>query len=822
MPIRLHLAVAISMASIFVPAHADDQRIAQAQSVDSLREQAVLQIRQGQVEQGLTQLKTLLAQHPTQQKLIADYLMLAYQHQQLSADDLQYIQKIDAASYPQYAYMTTLSALRDQKQFPQAITLAQQFSKQQPSTALSLMHGVLLAENAQPEEALTQLDQLNEAQLNTSQRLQLAYAYRISGNLVKSLTLTEQAYQAEPDNQEAINQYIATLNALGSVEKAQQVAEQHGLADRNNALSYQTKQRYFADQIKQALQVRDYRMAWLEPNINEKLDQVIVEMQDYATQIDQKDPMYKAFNYDLIYVLSERRRSQQAIDLYRQLGYEQQQIPAYVEQAVADAYLNARQPKQAEPLYKHVIAQSEAVDFSAYSGLYYALIEQEKFKEAEQMLEKLDQILPKKQYSDAAGVNADVHPDRSAYINLYGLHQAYSNRLAVAEKYFQDLLAVAPNNESYITQLAMIQRWRNKPLQAEQTLARLNAIEPVSKSRQLNAMQNAQALGNVPAWRTGLEKLEQLDPDDTGVIKARQELDDRDRFAISHQTSFGESKADNASEARSLQGLSDRDSTTTLYTPWFKDNFRAYAEYRNRWGEFRDGEIEENRYGVGLEWTVNRKSLSGLVSQSESGDRAGVDLQWSHWLNDHWNYGLGVNTAADIPMQALVDDHNGQSYQANLTWQKDESRRVNVGYQFTDIDDGNQRQELSASFNQDLWNSAHHRTEGTVYAYYGKNSLDNADYFNPDHHHSLELNVRHDWMTWRNYEKSLNQVFEAAVGYYAQADYDTLPTYVVQYSHEWDLSRTWQLRYGVGWKQHPYDGEQEQRTFGMVGLEGRF
>ncbi|MBH8252498.1 hypothetical protein I8P62_18750, partial [Acinetobacter baumannii] len=44
----------------------------------------------------------------------------------------------------------------------------------------------------------------------------------------------------------------------------------------------------------------------------------------------------------------------------------------------------------------------------------------------------------------------------------------------------------------------------------------------------------------------------------------------------------------------------------------------------------------------------------------------------------------------------------------------------------------------------------------------------------------------------------------------------------LQYQHQWQLSRTWQLNYGIGWQYHPYDGNDEQHTYGIFGFEGRF
>ena len=53
-------------------------------------------------------------------------------------------------------------------------------------------------------------------------------------------------------------------------------------------------------------------------------------------------------------------------------------------------------------------------------------------------------------------------------------------------------------------------------------------------------------------------------------------------------------------------------------------------------------------------------------------------------------------------------------------------------------------------------------------------------------------------MTWRNYDRHFNQRFEATIGTYAQKGHSNEAVYNLFYGHEWQLSRTWKLNYGVG------------------------
>ncbi|MCC5763515.1 poly-beta-1,6 N-acetyl-D-glucosamine export porin PgaA, partial [Klebsiella pneumoniae] len=125
-------------------------------------------------------------------------------------------------------------------------------------------------------------------------------------------------------------------------------------------------------------------------------------------------------------------------------------------------------------------------------------------------------------------------------------------------------------------------------------------------------------------------------------------------------------------------------------------------------------------------------------------------------------------------------------------------------YQAIDIDDGNLRQAYQAYFSQQFFQSPQHTSTATVTGYYGRNKAVQVDYFNPVSSHSIELNLQHDWLTWREYERDFKQHFELTLGTFKQKDFAHQPVYNFLYRHDWRISRVWYLNYGVGWGSHPY------------------
>lgn len=795
-----------------------------AAQVDELREQAIHTYKTGQTHQAIFQLDQLLNKYPHDQKLLADYLVVMSNEKNDLVTFSQHLANINPVTFPQYGQLPLIRNFRDFKHFKNAIDWSNKFNIQKTLDGQILL-AVLYAEAQDVVKAKAQLAQVNSKNLKTDQLVQIAYAYRLINLPVDALSAIEQAYKQQPKSFAVLQEYSYDLAAVGAYNKAQQLLLGSDKNAEIESLQHWLQVSEFSQRVNNAIARYKYlnREGMSDSEGFAELDAVLKQGEQMQPLIQPSDPNYLRFHYDYIYALDFRGLARTVLDQFTKLNVPLEKLPAYIRHAIADSYLAERQPQQAELAFKTLLTEKNYPDMTIYTGLYYSYIEQEKYKQAEQFLSEVDQLVPMYKYSQAKGVDKTSHPDRDDYITLQGMHLAYANHLDQAEKHFQKQVDLAPANEGLINNLARVERWRDKPLQSKQTISRLNGLTPVAKDTRINQMQNAQALGDIPEWRKNTESLLEYYPEDGGVIKSRKELDDRNRPTISHSTTWGQSKADSSSDSVSGQnGLKDREMETRLNSPWIKDNYRLFAWHQDRYGEYRFGDVHDQRYGVGAEWQANRKALSAILSQSTDGGQAGVRLDWSQWLNDHWQYQLQYDSQANIPLQAIDAGEDGQAYRAALTWQKDESRQIGASYGLTDISDGNKQQEFSTFWRERLFDAPHHITYGTVRGFYGSNSQDQTAYFSPSNHYSAELNLSHDWVTWREYERSFKQHFEAGVGLYKQADYSARPTYSLQYQHQWQLSRTWQLNYGIGWQYHPYDGHDEQHTYGIFGFEGRF
>nr|WP_174505423.1 poly-beta-1,6 N-acetyl-D-glucosamine export porin PgaA [Acinetobacter sp. Marseille-Q1620] len=792
-------------------------------TIDQLREKSVALIKAGQTNTALVELERLLNEYPNNQKLIADYVVVSYANKNFKSSDIKYLEGINVESYPEYGQVSLVKALRDLKQIDLAKLWCDQFYKKTKKQEWLVWIAVLEVESGNQLQAKNALSKVKIDQLSADYLSQASYSYRLLNMPIEALNTGALAV-ARKQNNDTEEQYVLALISNGDYAKAEKILDKSQLLTLRPELQHLVKLSEFSQRIQNAVQyysVMNYKNRGNEDFIF--LDQVIEEMSAYETHLPQNKTLRQRFYYDYIYALDKRNHPRQAIAQITKTGLAVEQMPPYVREALANSYLKLKQPKMAEKYYKSLLNEKNYPDMNVYSGLYYALLEQNKYQESNQLIIDLDKRLPIYKYSNAKGVDRSTDDDRLEYIALVGLNYAYQNQLDKAEKYFQDLVKLAPNNVLYQNNLAQIQRWREKPETSEDTLAQWNGLEPVDRSTQINHMLNMQAMDHIAEWRKLNQQLLQSAPYDTGVLKSKKELADRNHASIQHQSTFSKSRSDHSGLLDRLKGSRELESDTTVNSPWFYDNYRAFVNHAYRKGNYELGKLDEQRLGIGLEWAADRKLAKATISQNVDGEHLGLQLDWSHWLNDHWQYVLGFNSQAAIPLQAVDRGYEGKSYNVALNWKENESRKAGIGYQFTDIDDGNDRQELAVYFRQQFFQRAKHTSSAMLSGYLSHNSNIPTQYFNPEHSQSFELTLEHDWMTWRNNNnQSFNQHFEVTAGNFWQKSYSSKPIYNLLYRHDWELSRTWRLNYGIGWGVHPYDGENERRAYALLGFEGRF
>lgn len=781
------------------------------------REQAVMIARSGKLDLAITSLNQLHLQYPADVSVVADLVVLLRQAGR-NSEIQQLTQHQTISTFPKYAVMSWISALRDLHLYTDAQRLLQQTQGKFGAKG-QILYALMSVEANQPKVALAALPVV-DATLDATDLAQMAYVYRLAKKPAQGLSLSMLARSKDPNHALAIQESVYALSSLGAMDAAYLLANTHP-----QLFSIQTVNQLRAD--KTVLQLRDAvaererldsnrRFTVRNQPLIEALAEIDVNLKIFPTESMQ----YRRTVFDRIYALRLLNRMPETIAAYTQLTVPADQVPTYVTRAAADAYLAERQPEVAAKMYTTLLQQQNSAPLAL--SLYRALIESEDYTHAAIVLAKLKRETP--QYARYLSTGGQRLPnwERLEVDQTVAIDAAYRNHLAQSEVQMADMFNRAPRNMGVINDYATVLRWRGWPERADQMTAIAATYEPQDPATRINIANNASELEQIPRWGKTIQSLYQDLPNDSSVQKNYVAWRDRSRPSISSELSLGQSLGEG--NVVNVNGNRDRDWETRINTPWVMDTWRGFVQHNNRWSDVGSSEIEDNRLGAGVEWSSERRNAWLLMSQQLSArSHTAVSAGWSHWLNDYWQYGVdGSTDSAAIPLRALDRGLIAKSANVSLKLRQSESRTAYLKFGLLNIDDGNRRKTIALGGSQRLLAGDDYVTTGGMDLYTESNSRLGGSYYNPRNTLSADIRLRHDWVTWRDYDRSLTQNFQVSTGFSRDADFGNAPMLDLLYQHSWQLSRAWRLHYGITWGTHTYDGNREGHVSGLLGFDGVF
>lgn len=644
----------------------------------------------------------------------------------------------------------------------------------------------------------------------------IAERQRQQGHPAIALQLAQRVLTYAPDNRQALQTTISSLSNLGAYRRAERLRERY-----RPAWPQATQDRFRADAAtarirngvqEQARHERRQRYGARDAALTASLDDLNANLERFPPGSDAGHRT----RLDRLVVLRQLKRFEAVVADYQALQRESVDVPVYAKAAVADAYLARRQPEQAARLYREVIESGARPSLAVRTGYYYALIESEEYAAAAEVLAQLDADTPIWRSRSNPKTPPVPNWERSEVDRLQVLDATYRRHDGEALERARALYRQAPRNTDVINGLSTAQRSRGWYEQAQSTAELAAAYAPRDQATRLNIAENAQDLENFPRWQRTIEPLASQFPTDSAIRRNHLEWQDRQHFSLEGEGSFGRSRGGSA-----VNGSRDGEYRLRLNSPWREDGYRAYIEQSWRWGDYDGGAERRDRWGVGVERRWLRRHWWVGVSGENASDDPGVELGWSQWLDDRWQYQLLTQfQSPEIPLRAERSDRDGRLYQAQVTWRQNESRQATLTLGALDISDGNLRSDISAELTQRVQASAHHRTRllGSLSAEH--NSQSETDYYSPEDTRSAGVTLEHDWLTWRRYDHAFTQNVSLGTASEWERGHGSAPGYDARYGHVWQLTRTWSVNYGVGWGSHEYEGEREARWFGQLGFEG--
>lgn len=793
-------------------------------SVQQQRLEAVALAKKGQLEEGISALLNLHQQYPDDPWVTSDLIVLlrvAGRNQEIAS----LTENIKPDAIHQYAWIDWAAALRDERQYSRAQGVLSDGRAQKLGIIGQILYATLAVEAGDTTTALSSLPSEQLIALSANNLADMAYVQRRAGHPMAALRLTERALTLENNNRAAIREQVFALAALGAENRAFSELDRHKsyftTAEREQIITDRT-----AEQIRNALNERrrlEQTQRYSERNLalEEALKELQTNLENFATP-----RLLLITRYDEIFVLSELQRMRDVIRRYEALPQAPatapievlHDIPPYVRIAAANAYQFVKQPSKAIPIYEDVIAQYPSTDVSNFISLYYAYLDNEQYDKGEALLEKIYQQTP----VWARTLERQPNWERVDIDQLWTKNPAYRNDNALAEQRARELMNRAPTHTGIINSLATIERWRGWPEKSLQTTELAAAYAPEARETRLNLAENYRDLGENVRWGKEIESLYTLFPQDGAVHRNHAEWLDRNSPSITTEFITGNSDGKETGDT-SVTGNSDQEWLTRLNSPWL-GNWRPFIQHHWLEATYDEDPINYNRVGLGTEWKHKRMHFWTMLENDElTGKNVGLSAGWSQWLDDYWQYSISGNTySTQTPLRAKRAGYSGESVNTKLIWRQSESREAYAGLGLLSISDGNDRLSFSAGLAQQIFANPHHITRLAVDVFAENNSQPGGDYYNPADLENLSVSLLHKWITWRDFDRSLTQYFKVTPGYGWQNDYGGDPNINFLYQHEWQLSRTWELHYGIGWSSNVYDGEREGRLYGVMGFGGVF
>ncbi|MDG4866916.1 poly-beta-1,6 N-acetyl-D-glucosamine export porin PgaA [Guyparkeria sp. 1SP6A2] len=786
-----------------------------AESADASRVAAVELAREGQLDNAIARLESLDAAHSGTPRVLAD-LVILYRRAGDNAAILERTAGLTATDVPEYAHIAWAGALRDARRFEDAAAVLRD-SHRRLGTAASVRYGVVSAEAGDTATAIKTLESIAPLPESARELAMMAYGMRVSARAREALALANRARRADPDASLPYVEQTLALWQLGAAELALTAIRAHPERFKTD-VRLQVEADAIAADIRQAIDRRDHLLADARPQEADRVMSVPQQRLDaFLSHVPTAHPQHRRALYDRVLLLREREWMPEAIATWKTLPT-QPTPPPFVRRAAADAYLAEKQPEAALPLYESLLPTQGPADLTLLLDLYFTLI----------ALEHYDRAAEVRDLAGAAPTWLPTAPGRDPIPNwervdvdqLLVDDAAYRQQDPEAWRRSGELVDAAPAHSGLWSQRAQIARWRGWPQRAETYTQRAQAWAPEALETRLSHAADARDLGHWDAWEAEVDDLARDFSRDTRVQRHLDELDDRDRFSIESEVTFGRTRGGEAL----VSGNDDQSWRTRLNSPWSTHDIRAFVEHRRETATYDETEGTHDRIAAGIEWAADRKRAWAAIHRNRLGSpEPGVAAGWSQWLNDHWQVSVeGDSHSLETPLRAKEAGLEGWSTSASVDWRASESLSAYATTGLLSIDDGNRRLSLGTGATRRVSAGPHHATDLGGDLFYQRNSEPGGPYYNPETSGSASIRVDHDWITWRRYDRAFTQHFHAATGMGYQADFGSDPMIDLRYEHRWDLSRRWAVRYGLGWSSVAYDGQRERRLYGLVGLEGIF
>ncbi len=771
-------------------------------AAQSPREAAVLRFRAGDRDAALADLRAQLAAGSTDPALVPDLVTLLQQAGH-SADAVALWEHARPNDPPDYALAAMVRAYRDQRRFDQAVALARDGLRRFPSDPVwPLLLGLALADDGRGDDALAVLAGPAASRAPLVERLLAqGYAARRADRPYDALRYYGEAARHDPGNTEAPQATRDLLIALRAPWGAAAVTMPPGATAQTAPVAADMA----AAEVRWGTVDRSYDPAHRFAGTDRALANI-----DRLLAANPNGAVATQLRLDRIVALRDRVRMDEAVaeaDRLRSVGV---MLPPYARQAMADALLYLRRPRDALPEYEAVLA-ADPSNMDAAAGRIYALVEMEDYSRAYAAADELAARQPEwRRFVD----DPTLYP-RSEWLDailLAGLVRYYGDQPAKAWARIAPERDAAPGNVHVRLAAASVMSGREWPREAEQENRIALSIAPALAAAQIAVAESALARRRYAEARARIAELAELYPENRQVQRLEREL----AAATGWQLNVEFSPANERGGGANGDGK-EMVADVTIASPLIDNLWRVTAGYGYANAHPPEGFADRQRYALGVSMELPDVTGSFAVHQdlgslSRTGYAAAVD--WTP--SDHWSLGASVDRySADTPLRALLNGITADSVTTRMIYTWNEATKLSIGGAYLPFSDGNRRFSADARLSQVLLAVPEFRLTGTADLYSSTNSLSNVPYYSPAADGSATVGLLAEHTLWRSYERSLTQVIGIDGGWYGERNFAGGPIGSITYEHRWRFDPWTELRYGVSIAEHIYDGSGA-RTIGLI------
>jgi Flp pilus assembly protein TadD len=666
----------------------------------------------------------------------------------------------------------------------------------------------------------------------------LAKAFYEVQDFTRARELYARAWQADPRDEEAFKGLIFSLSRLEKFTEAVRVWEQARLERLIKPAILGVMKVYLLEKLGASeAALKTARVSGMKDEgllerlegdkaVNrlrwEEKDQALVLLEAQVA----RQPKNIRARQDYLVALRKKDRMQEVLQQFALLQKETREIPYWVNEAVADAYLYLRKPRQAAEYYRLVLIQHPDEPFEPLKGLFYSQVEMREWRSAAATLDRMQEYIKKRQrrlegkyFSMAAAQQFEFQNNEA--MRLRGLFLLYQDKNKKAAEYFTDTLARAGLFTGFRDGLAQARAYQQKPRRALEQYQVSQGVDDKDKDSQIGMAYALNTLNHKAAARKIAGDLYRRFPTNYHVINLYETLWVEDRPYLSFDYYF----------TREYQGAMEHYLVSEFNCP-VNLRFRIFSQLIWQTGKEDQsdggggsGQTTWNRLAGGFDWIVAptltlRQSVSfDYVRGDDPGSFTKIVWQPSDPLKFTAEFD---SFSLTLPIRARAADLQAMQALASVGYTASDLRDMGLTFILNMFSDTNRNYDFAAFFNQTVINHPDVKVRAGFQAGYSRYTDQDVDYFSPPFVYTMMFTPTIHWTHYQYYDRHYRTSFYPRVGFNKQIGYDFFPVAGLTLEQKLKWSKRFTMTANVSYDLRVYDGVYSHVLGAYVGFKKYF